>query len=292
MFPQDVRSDPDVPSAFLPPRDIQKNLRLPIDYEMGGIALQDASQGLQVQVWKGEVIGDDVWFSAPSVPPTLVYSEPGITELSITFDQNMQPFIAYMVRHETCKFRWFDGTISQFVVTTLPAGSFSPRATMDDKRPIASDLGWNDIIVTYIRDGVIYFRKQRDRYTVEYPFATGFNSHVIGNFGMNLNYRLQWQVISVVLLPGVPVLDSISPNSAIEGSPGFQLTLTGSNFDPTSRVKWNGSIRTTHYVSPTELRADIPASDLLAVGPVNVSVFTPAPGGGASGNAVFTVIGT
>lgn len=290
MFPQDVPSNPAVPSPFLPPQDIQKNPKVLIAYEMGGVGLQNPSQGLQVQVWKAEVIGDDVWFSAPNTPPTLVYSEPGITEITITFDQNMQPAIAYMVNYEVCKFRWFDGTISQFVVTTLPAGSFSPRCSMDDKRAIATGLGWNDIILTYIRGGTIYFRKQRDRYTIEYTFATGFPAHILGNFGMNLKYRLQWQVIPVAIMPGVPVLTSISPNSALQGDPGFFLTLNGSGFDSTSKVKWNGSIRETHWKSPTKMTAEITDADLATDGVFPVTVFTPLPGGGTSGSVPFTVV--
>lgn len=288
MFPQNVLSTPNVPADFLPPRNVMKQML--IDYELGGIGIQDASQGLRVQTWKGEIIGNDVVLSAPAVAPTVIYSEPGITELSITFDQNMQPFIAYMVDYEVCRFRWFDTTISQFVVTTLPAGSFSPRCVLDDKRPAAT--AWSDIILTYIRGGTLYFRMQRDRYLVEYALTTGLNAHVLGSFGMNLRYRLQWQVIPVVLLPPVPVLESISPNSAIEGSPSLFVTLTGSGFDSTSRGKWNGSSRPTTFLSANELRMEVSASDLLAVGTAQVSVFTPQPGGGSSGNVPFTVIGT
>jgi len=292
MFPQDVPSDPFVPSPFLPPQNIQLNPKTKVAYELGGVGLQDSTQGLMVQTWKGEVIGDNVVLSAPNTPPTVVYSEPGITEMTFTFDQNMQPFLAYMVNFEVCKFRWFDGTISQFVVTTLPAGSFSPRCSLDDKREIANTFSWNDIIVTYIRNGTIYFRKQRDRYTVEYQFATGFTFHILGNFGMNIKYRLQWQVIPVVLLPGTPVLTSLTPNNAIEGTGPLQIVLNGTNFDSTSIAKWNGSNRVTHYDSPTKLRMDLTAGDLLVIGPVNVSVFTPQPGGGLSGNVTFTVVGT
>jgi hypothetical protein len=54
-------------------------------------------------------------------------------------------------------------------------------------------------------------------------------------------------------------------------------------------VRWNGASRTTAFVSATQLTATIPASDLTLGARVNVTVFNPAPGGGASSAATFTV---
>ncbi len=56
-----------------------------------------------------------------------------------------------------------------------------------------------------------------------------------------------------------------------------------------STVRWNCSSRTTTFVSATQLTAAIPASDLVAAGTAQVSVFTPAPGGGTAGAPAFTV---
>src|SRR4030067_720464 len=50
-----------------------------------------------------------------------------------------------------------------------------------------------------------------------------------------------------------------------------------------------GGTRTTPSVSPPQLTAAIPASDLATAGTPSVTVFTPAPGGGTSGALVFTV---
>ncbi len=86
-----------------------------------------------------------------------------------------------------------------------------------------------------------------------------------------------------------PTLSSISPNSALQGSGAFTLTVNGNGFVPSSKVRWGGSDRTTIYVSGTQLTAAIPASDLLNAGSFNVSVFNPTPGGGTSGNLPFTV---
>ena len=54
-------------------------------------------------------------------------------------------------------------------------------------------------------------------------------------------------------------------------------------------VRWNGAARTTTFVSATELRASIPASDLAVHGPASVTVVNASPGGGTSSAATVTV---
>lgn len=87
----------------------------------------------------------------------------------------------------------------------------------------------------------------------------------------------------------VPGLTSVSPSSVQAGSAGFTLTVQGSSFVPGSVVRWNGSDRTTSYVSSTQLAASIAPSDVAAAGTATVTVFNPAPGGGQSAGSTFTV---
>ncbi|MGE0884969.1 MAG: PKD domain-containing protein [Blastocatellales bacterium] len=87
----------------------------------------------------------------------------------------------------------------------------------------------------------------------------------------------------------VPALTSISPNSALQGSGAFTLTVNGSGFVPASVVRWNGQNRTTTFVSNSQLTASILAGDLTNAGTANVTVFNGAPGGGTSNSLVFTV---
>jgi len=86
-----------------------------------------------------------------------------------------------------------------------------------------------------------------------------------------------------------PSLFSLSPSSATTGASDLTLTVTGSNFIATSVVRWNGLERPTTFVSSTALTAAIPAADIASAGTANVTVFNPAPGGGASSAATFTV---
>ncbi|MGA8741751.1 MAG: hypothetical protein WB561_11260 [Terracidiphilus sp.] len=87
----------------------------------------------------------------------------------------------------------------------------------------------------------------------------------------------------------IPTISSLSPSSATEGGPAFTLTVTGTQFISTSQVLWNSSAVTTTYVSGTSLTAQIPASDVASAGTANVTVQTPAPGGGTSAAVVFAI---
>lgn len=86
-----------------------------------------------------------------------------------------------------------------------------------------------------------------------------------------------------------PDATSLSQNSAPVGSAGFTLTITGSGFMSNSVVKWNGSARTTTFLSAAQLAISVSASDLSLAGVGQVSVSNPAPGGGNSANLAFSI---
>jgi len=86
-----------------------------------------------------------------------------------------------------------------------------------------------------------------------------------------------------------PTVGSILPSNAPAGALAFTLTVNGSNFLSSSIVEWGGSSRTTTFVSSSQLKANIGAADLASGGKVAVTVVNPAPGGGTSGAATFTV---
>jgi hypothetical protein len=87
----------------------------------------------------------------------------------------------------------------------------------------------------------------------------------------------------------VPTTTGLSPASAAAGGPGFTLTVSGTNFVPTSVVRWNGADRATTFVSATQLTATIPATDIATAGTVQVTAVNPAPGGGTSNPQTFTI---
>ncbi len=95
---------------------------------------------------------------------------------------------------------------------------------------------------------------------------------------------------SVAVLNPVPVVSGVDPGSAIVGGPDLVLTVTGSNFLPSSVIQWNGVARATTFLGATQLRTEIVAADLAAAGSATISVVTPGPGGGASGPLSLSVL--
>jgi uncharacterized protein (TIGR03437 family) len=89
----------------------------------------------------------------------------------------------------------------------------------------------------------------------------------------------------------LPSLSSISPSSATAGDQGFTLTVFGSGFVSNSVVQWNRLVRSTTYISDSQLQAVITTSDLAAGGAVPVTVNNPSPGGGTSSAVAFSIAG-
>lgn len=86
-----------------------------------------------------------------------------------------------------------------------------------------------------------------------------------------------------------PSVVTLSPSLVNAGSPGFLLTVNGNNFMHVSTILWNGTALPTNFLSDGQLEAQIPASNLASSGFVEITVTNPAPGGGASTPAIFTV---
>jgi FG-GAP-like repeat/IPT/TIG domain/FG-GAP repeat len=83
--------------------------------------------------------------------------------------------------------------------------------------------------------------------------------------------------------------DPVAPSAKPPGGPGFTLTVNGAGFVSGSTIKWNGSARSTTFVSNTQLTAAIPPADIATAGTALVTVTNPAPGGGVSNVVPFLV---
>lgn len=158
------------------------------DHELGGIAIQDTSAGRQYQVWTAEIIDyTDIVLSAPNTPPFIYYSGTNITEVSLTFDQNLRVALAF-IEDGVTKLLWYDTAVGEEVITELP-GCHSPKISMDDKR--RGEEGNADILFFCVKDNAIYYRQQRDRFQVEYLFDDSRPIRRIQKIGMTSGFRFQ-----------------------------------------------------------------------------------------------------
>jgi hypothetical protein len=90
----------------------------------------------------------------------------------------------------------------------------------------------------------------------------------------------------------MPAITGLAPVSAVSGTAAQTLTIYGSGFTSNSTVTYSGAAHTVSYVSSTRLTVQLSAADQMTVGSYPVIVTNPAPGGGASNVANFTVAAT
>jgi uncharacterized repeat protein (TIGR01451 family) len=87
----------------------------------------------------------------------------------------------------------------------------------------------------------------------------------------------------------IPIATSLSPSSAEAGSASFTLSVRGSQFVRGANILWNGTEVATTFVSSTQVRAKIPASNISSSGMAQVTISNPPPGGGTSEIVSFTI---
>jgi len=189
MIPGNSLSIVPTPSTFSGARGLP--VTKTVDYEDGGVAIQDPTQGLLVKRWRARLVGPDVIVDAADVEPFVLITGAGITEISLTFDQNMRPALAF-VQDGVAKLRWFDSVPGE-VVTTSYAGIRTPRITLDDKR--YTQTGSSDVILAYIRvsDGALCFRMQRERFETERVLDAGPHKGLI-KIGFSRQLQLQFML--------------------------------------------------------------------------------------------------
>lgn len=187
MIPSDVLSTVAVPDRFV--EDVGRRSVPLIDYEMGGTNLQAPEDGLQVQLWTAEYKAGSVYISASTHPESILFTRAGITEVSLAFDQNMRPAIAFEDGAGAWLW-WFDATLGSTTFISIP-GATNPRITTDEKRSLF--LSGSDIILAYIKDNDLCYRQQRDRFLTERVLATEVNAELLA-VGMNLQNRLQFRL--------------------------------------------------------------------------------------------------
>lgn len=180
-------------APFIPPDNrVTSTLE---DWERGGVALEDASQGLDVKDWKLWVDGREVYLQPEDGPAQVIFVGEDISEVSLAFDQAMRYTVAYM-QHDKVHLRWYDTIVDEYVIDEFP-GMRCPRVGTDEKR--TNYVADSDIIFAYIKPGnpfdSLCFRAQRDRFGIEYVIREElFPGCILRNIGMNIRWRFQFEL--------------------------------------------------------------------------------------------------
>ena len=188
MIPGDALTIEPLRGSFL--HQMNSPQELLIDYERGGVALNDSSQGLSVQLWSTAYEDDVVYAVEESGARHALFSRPGITELSLAFYQSAAPFVAF-ADAGGATFWWFNPNTAQHeFFPYLPPTISGIRCTLDDSRPLSATT--NDIVVAYLRNGNLCARVQRENFANEKVLAENAGSRLI-QLGMNTVLRLQFR---------------------------------------------------------------------------------------------------
>lgn len=192
MIPDNKLSNPTVVGEWLYPDNLEPAGCGSADYEMGGIALNDASQGLRHTAWEFRLVQgeqeSEVYVGPIGQGSTLIFSAPDITEITGSFDSNMNPVLGYM-QGANCRLRWFDTSIPGYTTTDIP-GAISPRLCLDDKRP-TQDAS-RDVLLFFLSFGYLAYRQQRDDYDIHRVLGAAPAGTVrLGRVGMTDQLRVQ-----------------------------------------------------------------------------------------------------
>jgi uncharacterized repeat protein (TIGR01451 family) len=79
-------------------------------------------------------------------------------------------------------------------------------------------------------------------------------------------------IVILQLSAGSYQISALNPQATIAGGPSFPIQISGAGFSNGSSVLWNGSARTTTFVSSTQLTATISAADIAQSGTAMIAV--------------------
>lgn len=163
-----------------------------VDYEVGGIAINDPSQGLGGYDWTAEYDLADGWVyvwreDQGKASKVGVLQRPGIIRIGLAFDQNMRVHLCWTDSVGT--FLWRYSADTGEMVAVQVAGASSPCITMDDHRP--ERVSDSDIILSYISGTQLCFRVQRELYEVVHSAELGTTAEL--NASGMAGFRFQWE---------------------------------------------------------------------------------------------------
>src|SRR5262249_16910487 len=93
----------------------------------------------------------------------------------------------------------------------------------------------------------------------------------------------------VIVKAPAPTISFVTPTATFAGNSTLSIRILGSNFTPTSVVRFNGQALVTTFVSSVEMQAIVTPDLLRPSGAYTVTVETPEPGGGVSKSLTFNV---
>lgn len=194
MIASFARSLPDRPKGLLFPDSAGKTDW--IDLELGTVT-GTPSTFIRDTTYEARVTGSTAEFrkqgsgSAWTPIVTVAGMSPNI---SFSFDQIMRPLVVYQLGAglnrvaRTGYLYWYDASVSSYQTVSV-SNVISPLLTFD--YPFDSSQSFAELSMWYIKDNNVCYRRQADRFTIEYVFAAKpVNMAVLAAVGLGRNFRL------------------------------------------------------------------------------------------------------
>jgi subtilase family serine protease len=166
------------------------------------------------------------------------------------------------------------GTAGSFTVTATGV----PVSTLSESGTLPSGISFNT--ATGVLSGTPTLGTV-GTYSIQFTASNGGSTNAVQSFTLTVNPETV-----------TPIITSLSPSTTNAGVTNFTLTVNGSNFGQGATVLWNGSSRTTSFVSATQLTASITAADVASIGTANITVANPTNLGGIVSSAFEFAIDT
>jgi phage tail sheath protein FI len=156
---------------------------------------------------------------------------------------------------------------------TAGAGGFTLTVNGQDFLPTAT-VNWNGtaLTTTFVTASQLTAVVPASNIAAAIPIVITVANPSPGGTSGGVNFTINGSNL-------VPQISTLQPASAPAGGAAFVLTVSGSNFVPTSVVMWNGAALPTTYVSDSQLTANVPVADVATVGVGYVTVDSPTGAG-------------
>lgn len=162
--------------------------KMTVAYTVGGAELFSTTAGLLGYVWKAYVDDKDriVVQREGEHDFHVVTTKANVTQLDITFDQNMRPFLTY-VANGLPYYYHFNSDLSTYSEVALDPHIKFPRCELDMRE--AGSIPRSDIVLAYTRGGKLCYRIQRERFRQEHVIATDKKKTMVWRIGSLTNGR-------------------------------------------------------------------------------------------------------
>ncbi len=242
--------------------------------------------------------------------PTSVVQVNGAARVTTYMNATTLTFVATVADQATA------GTLTVTVTNPAPGGGTSPATTLAvaaaPVTPVVASVvpnplivGSGDTLITVSGSGFApnsvvqwndaplvttlgyYYGGTQLTATVPASDLTAAGTAAVTVNTPNATPPLSNSVTVTITNPPAPTLTSLYPGGGPINTEAA-VTLTGTGFTASTTVAVNGAQIASTYVNPTQITATIPASSLAFPGNANVTVTTPAPGGGTAAPLPFT----